>query len=257
MKLTPQRLHAELPIYRKIIQSELQRELKTAISRIKHMYSKEIENQKKRLKLTKRQKEILVGKILGDGHLETQDNGKTYRLKVEHSIKQKVYVDWLYNEFKEWVRTFPQSRKREVKLRTVSGEYEKYWFNTLSSGSLRFYAKEFYRDGKKIVPELIHRWLSPLAIAVWYMDDGSIKSRFHKTVLLNTHSFSKISLKRLQKVLLDRYVVKTTLQKQREGIQIYIISETIDKFLNIIEPHILPSMRYKLPEVWLTQLPKK
>jgi len=79
MKLTPQRLHAELPIYRKIIQSELQRELKTAISRIKHMYSKEIENQKKRLKLTKRQKEILVGKILGDGHLETQDNGKTYR----------------------------------------------------------------------------------------------------------------------------------------------------------------------------------
>jgi hypothetical protein len=61
-----------------------------------------INNLKKKLKLTKKQKSILVGKILGDGHLETQNKGKTYRLKVEHSIEQKEYVDWLYYELKKF-----------------------------------------------------------------------------------------------------------------------------------------------------------
>ena len=42
-------------------------------------------------------KEMLVGKILGDGCLETQNNGATWRLKIEHSFKQKEYVDHQYS----------------------------------------------------------------------------------------------------------------------------------------------------------------
>lgn len=221
------------------------------------MHSKEIEAHKKRLKLSSRQREILVGTLLGDGHLETQDRGHTYRLKIEHSWKQKEYVDWKYNEFREWVRTPPKARETATKLRSVSGTYKKFWFNTLSSGVLRFYAQQFYKDGKKVVPKLIHRWLTPLALAVWYMDDGSIKSNTHRTVLLNTHSFDKTSLKRLQKALLDKFGIKTKFRKQREGTQIYFLSETIDTFLGLIEPLVIPSMRYKLPKVWLTQLPKR
>ena len=41
-----------------------------------------------------------MGKLLGDGHAETQTDGRTYRLKFEHSYKQKEYVDWLYQELK-------------------------------------------------------------------------------------------------------------------------------------------------------------
>jgi hypothetical protein len=220
------------------------------------MNSKEIREQKKRLKLLPRQREVLVGTLLGDGHLETKDRGKTYRLKIEHTSKQEQYVDWLYREFREWVRTSPKKRERYVQLRTVSGIYERIGFNTISSGSFRFYAQQFYQEREKVVPKLIHRWLTPLALAVWYMDDGSIKSKAHRTVLMNTHSFDKASLLRLQKALQDRYGIKTKLRKQREGMQIYFLSETIDTFLRMIEPHIIPSMRYKLPKVWLTQLPK-
>lgn len=50
-------------------------------------------NTNKTLKLTQKQREIIMGLILEDGHLETRTNGKTYRL-VEHSIKQKDYVLW-------------------------------------------------------------------------------------------------------------------------------------------------------------------
>ena len=50
--------------------------------------------------LTKNQQEILVGLLLGDGHLETRNNGRTYRLKVEHSDEQSDYTEWLFQIFK-------------------------------------------------------------------------------------------------------------------------------------------------------------
>jgi len=35
----------------------------------------------------------------------------------------------------------------------------------------------FYRDGKKIIPENIAEYLAnPVTMAVWFMDDGNIKS---------------------------------------------------------------------------------
>lgn len=214
------------------------------------MHSKIIEAHKKKLKLSNRQKEILIGKLLGDGHLETKDCGRTYRLKIEHSLKQKEYVDWLYREFKVWVLTPPQVRRRFVVWRTLAGEYDKYWFNTLSSGSFRFYAHQFYKERKKIVPRFIKKLLTPLALAVWFMDDGSIKSKAHQTVFLNTHGFDAKSIKLLQDALLEKFGIKTTKRKEKCGWQIYLLSETINRFAVIIKSHILASMRYKIPKNW-------
>lgn len=223
------------------------------------MNNKTIEEEKKRLKLNDRQREILVGTLLGDGHLETKNNGKTYRLKIEHTVHQKEYVEWLFQQFREWIRTPPKERTRLITLHGRQKEYKQIGFSTLSSGILRFYAQQFYvKDrSKKIVPKLIRRWLTPLALAVWYMDDGSIKSNTHRTVLLNTQGFEDIDLKHLQEALRTSYGIQTTVRKQKDGKQLYVPSESVDLFLRTIEPFILASMRYKLPKVWLTQLPKK
>ena len=56
------------------------------------MNTKEIQEYKKTLKLNDIQRSVLVGTMLGDGHLETQDKGKTYRLKIEHQLLQKDYT---------------------------------------------------------------------------------------------------------------------------------------------------------------------
>jgi len=221
------------------------------------MRSTTIQELASRLKLSQTQRDLLVGTLLGDGHLETQNHGRTYRLKIEHTIKQMVYVQWFYQMFHEWVRTPPRARTRSVTFRGQEKTYERIGFATVSSGSLRFYAKQFYQDGKKVVPKLIHRWLTPLALAVWYMDDGSIKSNQHRTVLLNTHGFGKHELQWLQEALSNGYGIETKVRKQKDGHQLYFLSETVDIFLRLIEPHVIPSMRYKLPKVWLTQLPKK
>ena len=193
-------------------------------------------------KISQRQKEIIIGKLLGDGHAETQTEGRTYRLKFEQSYKQKEYVDWLYQELKSIASGTPS-----IKKQSVNGiNYMKYWFNTITSSSFRFYAQQFYCNRKKKIPQLIHKWLTPLTLAVWFMDDGSIKSKNHKAKIINTQSFSKEDTERLIKAMADKYGVKSKLRKQKEGYQIYLLSETIDKFEEIIKPNILPSMKYKL-----------
>lgn len=206
------------------------------------MHSKSIEDYKKQLKLTKRQRQIIIGKLLGDGHIETQNKGRTYRLKIEHSVIQKEYVDWLFNEFKDWVRTKPQIKEQKIKDRT----YQKYWFNTLSHGAFRFYAHQFYQRNKKVVPKLIHRWLTPLSLAVWFMDDGSIKSKYHKARIINTQGFNKREVQALIKTLKESFGLECKLRKQKEGYQIMILSESADKFARLIRNFIHPSMNYKI-----------
>lgn len=194
------------------------------------------------IKLADEQREILVGLMLGDGHLETQNKGRTFRLKVEHAISQQAYVEWLYVKFKNLTVTGPQIKEQMVK----NVMRQKFWFNTLSASTFRFYGQLFYINRKKVIPKTISKLVTPLSLAVWFMDDGSLKSTEHKARILNTHCFSELDLKRLQDMFLKKFHIETTLRKQKEGKQIYIPSGEVEKFITLIEPFIIPSMEYKI-----------
>ena len=56
--------------------------------------------------LSSRQKEILIGTILGDGHLERNGNG--VRLRVDHGMHQAEYLKWKYEEFKNLATNRPR-----------------------------------------------------------------------------------------------------------------------------------------------------
>lgn len=196
----------------------------------------------KDITISPRQREIIIGKLLGDGHIETRTRGRTYRLKIEQSERQSPYVDWLYQELQNLAASEPRR-----KVQRVNGkEYVKYWFNTASTGSLRFYGQQWYPNGKKIIPRQIERWVTPLVLAVWFMDDGSIKSQHHRAKIINTQSFTKDDIQRLIDLLDRKYGIKAKLRPQKEGYQMYLLSETIGIFENLIRPYILPSMAYKL-----------
>jgi len=208
------------------------------------MRSNQIENYKKTLKLSEIQRQILVGTLLGDGCLGTQNKGRTYRLKVEHSIVQKDYVEWKYKVLAKFTLSKPQIHKH-----LSYGLIRKtYCFSTLSHGSLRFYGQQFYRYGKKVIPRLIGKMLTPLALAVWFMDDGSIKSNKHRALVIHSQSFNKQDLGRVIKVLEKKYGIKSTLRKRNDGSGyiLYFLSETVDKFIDLVAKYILPSMKYKL-----------
>ncbi len=205
------------------------------------MKNDEIETYKKGLALTQRQRDILVGTLLGDGHLETQNNGRTYRLKIEHSIAQKEYVLWLYRELQEWVRSKPKIRTRANGLKFIG-------FTTYSHGAFRFYGQQFYDGKKKILPKLIHKIVSPLSIAIWYMDDGSKKSLSHSTYILHTYGYNKKELEMLQKVL-GLYGIETTLHKQGSDMwRVYVVTKTAPILKDILEKHTghLETMKYKI-----------
>src|SRR3990167_3855972 len=161
------------------------------------MNTKAIREIKNGLLLTKRQQEIIADTLLGDGHLETQDGGKTYRLKIEHCDAQSEYLAWLYQEFKSWIPSEPYTKVKNGKVYVG--------VRTYSHKSLQTFGKIFYRQGKKIIPKVIEKLLTPLSLAVWFMDDGSLKSVKHRTYVIHTLGYSRDELEKIQKVLTEKF----------------------------------------------------
>ena len=197
---------------------------------------------KKNLKLNKLQRSILVGLLLGDGHLETVTRDKTYRLKVEHSLKQKEYVDWLYGMFTDFISNEPYTKIKSLNEK----QFSSYGFTTCSSEVFRFYAQQFYSERKKIIPKLFTKLIDPLALAIWFMDDGSLKSIHHKTYVIHSIGYTKKELEIVQKILEEKFGIKIKLHKQYDRWRIYFLSETANEFKKLIEPYMISSMKYKL-----------
>ena len=187
--------------------------------------------------------------LLGDGHLETQNQGKTYRLKVEHSMNQKEYVEWLYEHFKNLVRTVPKEKMKMLGRK----QHTSYSFTTYSLGIFRFYAQQFYVGRKKVIPKLISTLLDPVALAVWFMDDGSQKSVRHTTYIIHTLGYSKQDLDRVKSVLQEKFGINVGVHRQYDRWRLYIYSDSADTFRKLIDPYVIPSLKYKLGNT----MPKK
>ena len=114
--------------------------------------------------LSQMQISVIIGSLLGDGYLRIISGRRNAFLEINHSIKQKDYVDWKYTVLKNITVSAPKERIID-KTRTA------YRFYTRQLPELTQLHKKFYRDGKKIVPDDL--FLTPLSLAVWFMDDGS------------------------------------------------------------------------------------
>jgi len=218
------------------------------------MRSKAIEEHKKSLKLSKEQREVLVGLLLGDACLETQNGGRTYRVKVEQSAQHEVYLRHLHSLFGPWVLSPPHNKK----CRASNGSVTMSWvFNTVSHAAFRFFAQQFYDERRKKVPELIHRWLTRRGLAYWFMDDGSMKSSQSKGVIFNTQGFLKPEVEQLAAVLRNQFGLQAGPRRQSDGWQVYVSGTSFEAFLNLVQPLVIAEMQYKLPPARRTCLPKE
>jgi hypothetical protein len=174
-------------------------------------------------KLNSREREILIGMVLGDAFVEESKTGLA-RVEVNHSLKQKEYLYWKFRELKRWVRANPYKIEYEDKR----------------SGN-------FYRGKRKIIPKDIEKILtSPLSLAVWYMDDGK-KRPDCCGAYLDTIWCKKEEQRRLIKCLKNNFGVETRMHWNGDGYHLYIPASSIERFRSLIEKYIIPSMRYKLP----------
>jgi hypothetical protein len=217
------------------------------------MHSRVIEDHKCSLALSKQQRDTLVGILLGDACLETRNQGRTYRVKVEQSAEHESYVRHLHALFGPWVLSPPHQRRCKA---SNGSDCSSWAFSTVSHGAFRFYAQQFYAGAKKQVPALIHRWLTPRGLAYWFMDDGSMKSSQSKGVIFNTQGFPYPDVQRLVGVLSQKFRLGASMRHQSDGWQIYVSGKSFTDFLELVGAYVIQPMRYKLPQPRRTRLPK-
>ncbi|MBI2674496.1 MAG: hypothetical protein HYX22_02045 [Candidatus Yanofskybacteria bacterium] len=192
--------------------------------------------------LSQRQTDILIGTILGDGHLEK--NGHGVRLKVGHGKKQTEYTYWKYFEMKNLTPSPPRSVKEFHKSRKMFDE--SVHFATFSDLELVKWRDLFYESGVKAIPKNISDILrSPLSLAVWYMDDG-YKRNDCNALRISTDSFSLNDHHLLVNCLEKNFEINAQIHKKDKTNNIYIPNKFTKKFCDIVRPYIVDSLLYKV-----------
>ena len=86
--------------------------------------------------------------------------------------------------------------------------------------------------------------MTPLALAIWIMDDGGKVSSGLK---IATNSFKYEEVQYLQYLLKNIYNIDSNIHLTGVNNQynIYIIASSMPLLVNIVKPYIIPSMKYK------------
>lgn len=199
--------------------------------------------------LTLEQWEASIGLILGDASLNTQNKGKTYRMKFEWGDRSKLYLDHVYSLFDEWVISDPH---KKVRLSPAGNEVINWGFQTISHEAFNKLAELFIIEGKKsITTDLIKNHLTPRGLAFWFMDDGGKldynKNSKNNSVVLNTQSFMDEEVEVMAEQLGKKFDLDCEVRSNKGKSVIVIKSVSYSTFLSHIDNYILPEMRYKLP----------
>ena len=199
---------------------------------------------------TLRQQSIVTGLLLGDGYLY-----KNGRLQVEQSIKNEQYLKWLYSELSNLSGILRLKVERKHPKTGVSSFscrfYTQKCFTNLES---LFYSKpsrlSSLKKRRKIVPDQIEKLLNPIALAVWFMDDGGKAQNTVRAFYINATSFNNSERFLLQKALKSVFGLKINIQKAGGNNQynFYIPAAEYEKFYQLVLPTVslIPEMGYKL-----------
>lgn len=184
--------------------------------------------------------------MLGDASLQTQNKGKTYRVKFEWGDKNKVYMLHVYNLFEEWVISEPHKKTRiSPKGNTVIN----WGFQTIGHKVFVEIANLFIKDKKIISHNLILNHLTPRGLAYWFMDDGGKldynKNSNNKSVVLNTQSFTPEEVRTMADQLTEKFKLECEIRSNK-GKKVIVI-KNYDIFISLIDSYIIDEMRYKLP----------
>jgi len=226
----------------------------------------------------------VMGMILGDGCLNRfrlMSKGPEGRfkkgplwnrteLRIAHKADHREYLDWkisLINAYIDGVSIYDKSKIINGKTFLGYDAYIKHRKN------FHYLYKQFYVGGrlstgnritgaKKVVKQRILNRLSPLSIAIWYMDDGSLHTykrgeSVYRTLSLHTDGFTKDECIMISNYFLDKYNIKfnvnhnsTTSKDKDYGYKLRCHKkEDINRFIDIVKFFVedVKCMNYKLP----------
>ena len=200
-------------------------------------------------KLSKEQKSLLIGLLIGDGTISSN-----FVFKLSHSVEQREYLEWKIklldkfqiknNGIKEYISTCGYNTGKKVLYSQMS-----------VIPTIKALRRTIYIPKKTITRRLLN-WLTPLEIAIWYMDDGHInvntskqRSSIQHTIKIAT-CVDESTVEVIIQYFLDVWNIK--FRKFPEGKNTFSIAssseEDYSKFVNLIKPFVeqVPSMLYKI-----------
>ncbi len=199
-------------------------------------------------RLSDQQMQVVLGALMGDGNISPNRRGRSgVRFRLGHGAQQADYLDWKV----EMLGNIECSRRTDARGAVFAD------FTPLTE--LEEIREAVYLgDGKKVFSEDYLKALTPLALAVWYMDDAGFSVR-SKGVQARTEggtgrvefcveAMSEGTRERLADYLRDVHGldVKLTARGSRQMAFLTFTTEASDKFQELVAPYVHPSMAHKL-----------
>jgi len=183
------------------------------------------------LKLTDYQCAVLIGCVLGDAYIT-----KRGQIQIEHGASQLEYIQWKYKILQSISYGPPTKVVRIDKRNNQQTIAYRFWTRQF----FRSWRERFYAGDRKIIPKNLE--LSPLSMAVWYMDDGHLMEK--RRILLSTDGFSSEDRERICDLLVHFFGIESVTKKNGK---ILIGTKNTRKLTGHIQPFIVQSMAYKIP----------
>jgi recombination protein RecA len=194
------------------------------------------------------QVQLILGSLMGDGALSPNLRGRSgTRFRMGHGAKQAAYLDWKMS----LLENIPHCRTSNAKGAVFAD------FTPLPElAELREIV--YFGGGKKHLTWDYLKGLTPLALAVWYMDDGCFtvrsKGAQERTrggtgrIEVCVEAMSPGTRDRLVSYLRDAYRldVKLTSRGAQKVSVLQFTTAASERFQQLIAPYIHPSMDYKL-----------
>ena len=183
------------------------------------------------LALTYLQKQVLIGKMLGDGSYSSKAKHMSFGHQKAHEAYLTYTMDCL-----GWCAGNKQKDR-------VSG-YGTMMCRARTQSLLAI--EELFDPWKEGVPKNIS--LSPIALAFWYMDDGSLShsERQEDRASLATQVFSPQDLEVLMREL-RKFEMEPVIQVTDKGSTLRLNKNSADILFTLIAPYVHPVVQYKLP----------
>lgn len=202
-------------------------------------------------KFNKESRNLLIALLLGDGTISNN-----YVFKIAHSEKQKDYLEWKIKQLNNYgIRN--NGVKSYIKTRGYSVGSPVYYTQLNIIPFIKVLRRVVYKDKKILGNRKLLNRLTPMGVAIWYMDDGHINIRKSKNG--KVHGFYiKISTcepKEEVQTIIDYF-------KEVWNIKFYMFHEGRKdnsysiccgtkeglKFIELVSPFVkqIPSMQYKI-----------
>ena len=198
--------------------------------------------------LSDQQFQIVLGSLMGDGNLSPNRHDRNgVRFRMGHGAKQVDYLEWktgLLGNIKH------STRENAKGARFVD-------FTPLPELA-ELQRAVYLGDGKKFLSDEYLKALTPLALAVWYMDDGSFTLRSkglqERTeggsgrIEICVEAMSEGSRTRLCDYLRDTHGLEVRLRHAGSAGKAVLVFSTAAsaEFQEMVAPYMAPSMEYKL-----------